>query len=654
VTTALERPVVVADTRAWHRPDIEGLRAVAVLLVVLYHCGVTGLGGGYVGVDVFFVISGFLITSLLLREAAATGRISIVAFYARRARRLLPAATLVTAVTVLAGWRWLPPLRAPHLALDGLATTVYGLNYRLAAAGADYLNADAAVSPLQHFWSLAVEEQFYLVWPLLLLACRRMRRTALSVVVAGSLAISVWQTWANPTWAYFGLHARAWELGAGALVAVLGVRLPRVAAPAGLAAIALAAVLFTDRTAFPGYAALLPVAGTVAVLMARSRLLAAAPLQVIGRLSYSWYLWHWPFLVLGPVALGVAPGLVVNLALAVGALLAAALTYATLENPVRRLRFPARRTLACALAVTVLAAAAYLVAGRAATRPASAYTAPVLTSLRPADLGRLAPAVPRNLRPSLRKSAADQPRLYRDKCSSQFTDATIRMPCAYGDLASPTTIVLFGDSHAGAWFPALEAIAVQRHWKLVVVTKSACSAASVRTFQLTLNRPFDECVRWRESAWAYLRALDPAMIVVASAAAGGSLVEKATDLDATWTAAWARSADLLVGTGARLYLIDDTPYQRSDVPDCLSAHPDAPAACTVDRGSALPHVARRRMIDATLRRRGFTTIDPTPWFCTSTRCPVIVGDVLVYRDISHVTATYARLLAPLLSPHLPP
>jgi hypothetical protein len=410
-------------------------------------------------------------------------------------------------------------------------------------------------------------------------------------------------------------------------------------------------VVFTDRTAFPGYAALLPVAGTVVVLLARSDgLLSARPLQVIGRLSYSWYLWHWPFLMIGPVALGVPASLGVDLALAAAALLAAAATYALVENPVRHMRVP----LTAGLAATVLVAGGYLAVSRIVPERGSGYTAPVLTTLRPADLGRAVTAVPKNLTPSLRRATADQPQLYRDKCSNDFTDASIHRPCAYGDLSSPTTIVLFGDSHAGAWFPAVEQVAKQRGWKLVVVTKSACSAASVRIFQAKLNRPFDECVGWRESTWDYIASLHPAMVVMTSAAAGGDLADKAADPDAVWTAGWVRSAERLAGSGAKLYLLDDTPYQPGDVPECLSAQPSAPGRCAVSRSAALPNPKRRAMIDAALRQRGVTTIDPTSWFCTATVCPVIVGNVLVYRDVSHITATYARLLAPLLSPYLTP
>ena len=214
--------------------------------------------------------------------------------------------------------------------------------------------------------------------------------------------------------------------------------------------------------------------------------------------------------------------------------------------------------------------------------------------------------------------------------------------------------MLFGDSHAGAWFPAVEAVARQRGWRLVVVTKSACSAASVRIIQDKLHRPYDECVRWRESTWSYIASLHPAAVVMTSAAAGGDLAGSAADPDATWVAGWARSADQLGRTGAKLYLISDTPYQPGDVPVCLSAHARDPAACTVSRDRALPEPARRARIEDTLRRRGVTVIDPTPWFCTAVRCPVIVGNVLVYRDASHVTATYSRLLAPRLAHVLRP
>ncbi|MFG1602450.1 acyltransferase family protein [Actinoplanes sp. NPDC049265] len=668
ITRVVPRRVTPGGSRNGHyRRDIEGLRAVAVLMVVLYHAGVPLIRGGFAGVDVFFVISGYLITGQLLRD----GR--MVAFYARRFLRLLPAALLVAAVTVGAAARWLPPVRTPAIAADGLFATLSSINYRLAATGADYLTAATAPSPLRHFWSLAVEEQFYLLWPLLLIAGwalgrRRGITGALAVVVAGSFLTSLWQTTANPTWSYFGLHTRAWELGAGALVAVLAPRVPRRFASAlcgaGLAVIVLSAVVLTARTPFPGYAAALPVLGTVAVLTggvtAPSGLLGEPPLQAVGRLSYSWYLWHWPFLTIGPAALGVSATLPVKLALATAALVAASLTYAMVENPIRRLpalRDRPRATVAGGLVLILATAAGYLVVSRTDPAPPTRYRAPVLTAWTPEQLaaGLTTPAVPANLTPSLRAASKDLPRVYPDGCSSELTDTSIRQPCAYGDVASAETVVLYGDSHAAHWFPALEVIARDRHWRLLVVTKNACSAAATRIFQVALNRPYNECVVWRRKAWAYIAGVRPSRVFMASAAAGGTVVDAAgvpvddpTWTDRAWLAGWAETTERLGHGRARLYLLEDTPYQRQPPLECLSQHPNDPRACVVPMDSALPAPDRRVSIRAKLRTEGVAVIDPTPWFCTTGGCPVIVGNVLVFRDPSHMTATWSRLLAPRL------
>ncbi|GGN80766.1 hypothetical protein GCM10010112_56610 [Actinoplanes lobatus] len=250
--------MTASDRHSGFRPDIEGLRAIAVTLVVLGHAGVPGLAGGYVGVDVFFVISGCLITALLLRELDRTGTVSLAGFYARRATRLLPASTVVAVATLIGAWLWLPPTRFASISTDALFSTFYGINWRLAAEGTDYFNAAADPSPLQHLWSLAVEEQFYLVWPLLLLVVtgRRSLRIVLGAVIAASLAVSVWQSGAAVSWAYFGAHTRAHELAIGALVAVSAgalARLPRAVATS-LAWAGIAAVLIAALTWAPGWA----------------------------------------------------------------------------------------------------------------------------------------------------------------------------------------------------------------------------------------------------------------------------------------------------------------------------------------------------------------------------------------------------------------
>jgi peptidoglycan/LPS O-acetylase OafA/YrhL len=682
-------PVRVPRVASAHRRDIEGLRAVAVLLVVAYHCGVGPITGGYVGVDVFFVISGFLITGLLLREIRTRGTISIPGFYARRALRLLPAGSVVVVATVAAAAWWLPPLRRDGILADALHTTFYGINYRLAAIGTDYLGAETDPSPLQHFWSLAVEEQFYLIWPPLLLAVAvGLRRgpinttrvyAVLTVIVAGSFALSVWQTGANASWAYFGAHTRAWELGAGALVAAGAgslARLSRVVAAglggAGLTAIGVSAVLYSPATPFPGSAALLPVLGTAAVIVGGcavpSRLLSVPVLQGVGRLSYSWYLWHWPFLIIAPVALGATLSVWQNVLVAAVAFGAAMLTYALVENPARHLaalRDRPWRGVTAGIAASVLTAGLCLVITVGATHAdrGSTYRAASITSgtFDVRNLPRViadsvdAPAVPSNLTPKLAKAATNRPQFYRDGCSGDLTDAEVKTPCAYGDLTSPTTVVLFGDSHAGHWFPALETVALSRHWKLVVMSKSACHAADVNIYLDTLKRTFDECVVWRKAAFQRLRVLKPAMVVLVSTAQGGELPGIAqSDQDTAWTDGWTRSVDAAAASGAKVYYVNDTPWHGTIVPECLSAHLDDPQACARTRQAALLMPRRRQLVIDAATAHGASVIDPVPWFCTATACPVVIGNVLVYKDRHHMTTVYSRLLAPLLSAALTP
>ncbi len=344
------------------RPDIQGLRAIAILLVVLYHAHVPGIRGGYVGVDVFFVISGYLITSQLVREVAKSGRLSLTRFYLKRVRRLLPSAVIVIVGTLGVAWAFAPPLLSKSLSVDGIFAALYTLNYRLAVEGINYQNAGAAPSAFQHFWSLGVEEQFYLFWPLLIvfavMLTRRWWQDLLPVfllaVIVVSLYISQYLLAADAPMSYFSVESRAWEFGVGAIVALAAEMLARMRpnirlwiSLSGLAAIIFSGFFYTDATQFPGIHALVPVLGTALVISAgcgtriRSEaILDNRVMQWLGTVSYPWYLWHWPILILAPyIWPQVTFTWIVNLGLMVFALLLAAATYYVLELPVRKFAF---------------------------------------------------------------------------------------------------------------------------------------------------------------------------------------------------------------------------------------------------------------------------------------------------------------------------
>lgn len=372
------------------RPDVEGLRAVAILLVILFHARVPHISGGYVGVDVFFVISGFVITGVLLRERASDGRTSLMAFYARRCRRILPAASLVIVVTVVSAYLLDGRPFGSLAANDGRWAAVFLANFHFASLAGPGAGT-RPLSPLGNFWSLSIEEQFYLVYPTLFLTAwvwgsRRRPGTslafALGLLAAGSFLLCVLQTHQLAGTAYFSPFARAWELSIGALVALATVHLqrlgPRVAAAmtwAGMAAIVASALVFTATTVYPGALAAIPVLGAALVIAGGcanpatgcEKVLGLVPFLWLGRRSYSWYLWHWPVLIVYAeqpihpyISLGFSLGTrILLMALALGL---AAATFALVEDPVRRVRIPARSAIVGGVASIVVIVAGCSVA----------------------------------------------------------------------------------------------------------------------------------------------------------------------------------------------------------------------------------------------------------------------------------------------------
>jgi peptidoglycan/LPS O-acetylase OafA/YrhL len=671
-----------------------------VLAVVLFHAGMPGVGGGYIGVDVFFVISGFLITGLLWREVTGVGTVRLGRFYGARARRLLPAATTVGVATSIGAALLLPPLQARTVLGDGIASALYVGNYRFAIQGTDYLAADAPPSPFQHYWSLGVEEQFYLLWPALIIGTawliRRNRSSnrinpylaVLAGLAAVSFALSLAWTRSSPPWAFFSLPDRAWELAVGGLVALSAAHWQRLAAPAaaiagwgGLGVIVLSCIELGTGTPYPGSAALLPVLGTALVIGAGcaasgagvGRVLSVPVMRAVGRVSYSWYLWHWPVLLFIPHVLGHPASLADRVAASIISAGLAVITLHLVENPARfagPLRRSAMRSLALGGAVTAVAVCvgmALLIAvpapvgrGVAAAAPKISVAAPPTRAASPSDAAveqgfaqaqaavaasaNLA-AVPSNLTPSLADAAGDKPAVFVNGCVRSWRDVG-QSECATADTASATTVALVGDSHAAMWNPALEQVAEQRHWRLETLGKVTCPLQDLPITSPYLGREYTECVQWRAEITARLRAEHPRLIVVGSGRRYGADFGF-TSYDPAWVDSLGRLVSQLRSTGATILVLGPIPDPHTTVPTCLSAHLTDASACSPARSVAVNDAGIAAEKAATAAGGG-RYADLTSLFCTADRCPVIVGNDLVYRDDNHVTIAYAQALAPVI------
>src|SRR5262252_407651 len=458
------------------RPDIEGMRGIAVLLVVLFHSGVPGCGGGFIGVDVFFALSGYLITGIILNEITKRGKLSFRNFYARRARRLLPAAGLVVVSTLVLMLLMYSPLELAKYASWASYTSLYASNFMFMRDASNYFASDVTKNPYLHTWSLAVEEQFYLFWPALialtLIATKSKRQLALvlTALSATSLAICIWITNYRAPWAFFSLPTRAWEFGLGGLGCMVTAQyldrrktLTAITGWIGFAAVVAASLLFTSQTAFPGFSAALPVLGTIAVLLAYFSgvrwgpiaLLEIGPLQYLGRLSYSWYLWHWPILLLTGIRF---PGATWQgkLLAAMVALVIAHMTFLILEKPIRFHPFlmPRPGLSLCLVPLVAIAGISASFLGQRIARHA-------LKSEPQASFW----------------AAANDPRVLFDAHCLTAAGSTRLAECTYGDGTSEAKIVLFGDSHAEHWFPAVNQLALDNHWRLLTLLKSSCPAA---------------------------------------------------------------------------------------------------------------------------------------------------------------------------------
>lgn len=484
-------------TEIRYNPAIDGLRAIAVLAVVAYHAGLP-VPAGFVGVDIFFVISGYLITRILRDELVGRGSIDLWHFYARRARRILPALVVVVVATLLAVRLLLPSVEQIDSAKAAAASLAFAGNIYFYAKGGGYFEGDSTGSPLLHLWSLGVEEQFYLLWPLLLLAIRNRAAAAVAVLAVVSLVTAELWLLREPDGPFYLMPTRAWELAAGALVALRPLRVPKWLVWPGLALVLGSCWLVPPH--FPGLGALPSVAGAAIVLAslqagAHCGFLSARPMAWTGLISYSLYLWHWPVLVIGKqVAPAIPPGLLV-----LSSVPLAILSYRYIEARFRRGRIHSpRRSVAVAAAASV-AAMSIAVVVSATARDQGAPAAPKVV----AD----APPAPRTIR---------VPEIYQMGCDDWYQSDQVKL-CGFATASATRTVVVIGDSVGLQWFPAVQRAFPRTEWKHVAVTKSACPMVDEPYFYPRLRRRYTECESWRTAALQQVAELKPDVVIIGSA-----------------------------------------------------------------------------------------------------------------------------------------
>lgn len=618
------------------RTDIDGLRGIAVLLVVAYHTGIPGVSAGFLGVDVFFVLSGYLITKLLMIEWVKTGAIDFIGFYARRLRRLIPAAILMLGVTSLAAWWIMPSLLLESTMKTAAAASIYISNMVLARITGDYFADNVDLYPFLHTWSLGVEEQFYLFWPILIWLLLRIAKG--SKVAKFTLIIlftllgfigAVWLTGYRPNWAFYSMPSRAWEFGFGAIFALSAFKLPKRLVPLiGFAGIGLLAassvVLGVYSSAWPGYWAMLPVVATSLALIAGeqsqdslySRVLSSRALRYLGKISYSWYLWHWPALVLFTLYFGNPSTQFDNITtmhrvlVVLVALLISDITHRLVENPIRF-----NKKLMASPSLTIISMIGLSIAG-------------VVIFLLP---------VPKIIKDNMFYTAIreDRAQIYYDGCHLDTNESTLN-DCVYGDLDAPKTMMLIGDSHAAQLFSAFEVVSKEIGVRLESHTKASCPVLG--DFGQKHPVPFLDCELWSQAVRDHIIATKPDYVVLtASAGQKGSQEEMGHRLRLL-------ISELLPHVG-ELYFIFDIPILEFDPLFCHAAY--GPEGCSM-------HLSP---IQAELEWQydnvaGAHTIEITDFVCPEKKCGLFSSDGLfIWRDTNHLTNSFATTLSSELIPH---
>lgn len=664
------------------RPDIEGVRAISSVTVMLYHAGFAFMAGGFTGVDVFYVLSGFLVTGGLLREAEKRGKINFPDFMGRRFRRLLPVSAIVIILTVLATYHWMGPTAGNSVAEDAVWTSLFMANWRFISVGTDYLGAQSTASPLQHYWTLAIEGQFYIAWPLMMMIlaviARKVvglsMRTITAAVLVVMFIVSYWwsivSTPGDATVAYFSTWTRAWEIAVGCLLAVYLPQILRLSSAigswlmiAGVALIIASCFIIQGDTPFPGWIAILPVTGAAAVVTGGSvaanspmdRVLQLPFLQMLGKYSYGMYLWHWPMLQIGPSIIGRPFSATAKVLVLILATITAGITYHLIEDPARNIAWLKQRTPAFSLAFGALLILAPIAVSQNAIRtnreeaPISIEQAALDSYPSESDvLAAVASSVDAEEWPE------QAPRItnpaYSEECDVSRA-ATSSSACVHGDPDGSKVAVVYGDSHAAMWIPAFDLIGKANDWQIVQLNKPGCIAPDFPTYSNVVGGEYTACIEYRAWAIEKIAEIQPDLVIITSAYDGALRSdngEKTTEgLDEAWESGLGKTIDAISPNAGRVIVLGDQAYPTQAGINCLEANPNDVKSCgdTVDDAVHAEHNAAEARVT---EEHGAEYIDIVPWMCTDEFCPAVINGITVHRDRMHINENFAVWLSEVL------
>jgi peptidoglycan/LPS O-acetylase OafA/YrhL len=643
------------------RPELEGVRTVAAFLVAIYHIWIGSVSGG---VDVFFIVSGYLITTSLLSKMEREGRINLLEYLLGLGRRLFPIAFTVLLTTTVLSILIMPQVQWKQIMTEVFSSALYFQNWQLATSAVDYLAQNNQASPLQHFWALSIQGQFYITWPFVIIfayfIAKRVfnapvRKTLLGVLIVlftVSISYSVYKTSVNQPWAYFDIFARAWEFSLGGILALLipylqfRKSITLVMGWLGLAIICFTGILLPVSSVFPGYAALLPTSGVMLVIIAAEnsgrfgvdKLLGSKPFMYFGGISYGFYLWHWPLLILyysyfGVDTISTGAGVTILVITFVLSLLSVRL----LETPVRQINIKhSKRKLTGALVAFLLPL--FVVNTAWAVYVHQAPEGQVQKGDHPgaiAVFNQIEPEKGVDPMPSSLKVKEDMPSFYADSSCFANMNENKMTKCSMGETENPEyTIALVGGSHSGHWFPALEKLSDELKIKIDIYNKDACRF-SADDFNGKLN---ESCMEWNEKVVDLLKADKPDLIFTTANVGSSDTVPEG------YIRQWEKFDGI-----SQIFAVRDNPQMKGDPIVCVEQKGD-PSECSVPRDEALSKAVPWENTEGI--PGNVTFADMSKYFCDDDTCSPVIGNVYVYRDFHHISTLYSETLAEPLKEHL--